>query len=408
MRALYFSSSIGVRLAGRLQGNSEMSVQSSPARLTPALSRRGLFGVAGTGAALALSASRPAFALTPAASPSAAVFSPPAGTAFLARNENPYGPSPAARRAIADAASEGCYYANGGEKRLTAMIAERHGLTPAHVLIGSGSTEVLNCATMAIGQGHAIVAPNLTFDPPIRYAETKGAKIVRVPLGADMGIDLKAIAAAITPETRLVHICNPNNPTGMMLSGDKLRAFVKAAGPGVTVLLDEAYNELTDQPDASSLVDRVRAGDNVIVARTFSKVYGMAGLRIGYALASPELIAKLKPWSMSVGGNTAGLAGAIASYQDEAFVRSSKARIVEARQTITEGVGKAGLTALPSSTNFVFVKVKDAEAVRARLADRGIIIRGPYGEWTQWSRVSTGRMEDVKRYVAALPEVTGT
>lgn len=372
------------------------------------LSRRNMFGIAGTGAALALAGGRPAraFAASPNAVPG--VFAPPAGTAFLARNENPYGPSPAAQRAIAEAAAEGCYYANGGEKRLAAMIAERHGLTPAHVLIGSGSTEVLNCATMALGMGYIIVAPDLTFDPPISYAEGKGAKIIRVPLGADMGIDLAAMAAAITPETRLVHICNPNNPTGMMLSGEALRAFVKAAGPKVTVLLDEAYNELTDNPDATSLVDRVRAGDNVIVARTFSKVYGMAGLRVGYALASPDTIEKLRPWSMSVGGNTAGLAGAIASYQDDGFLTLSKSRIVEARGMIQNAVGKAGLAALPSQTNFVFVKVADAEAVRARLEARNIIIRGPYGKWSTWSRVSTGRLEDVKRYVAALPEVTAS
>ena len=369
-----------------------------------ALTRRSLFGVTAAGAALALAPTGRALASTAPLSP----FAPPAGTAFLARNENPYGPSPAAQRAIADAASEGCYYANGGEKKLAAMLAERHGLTPAHVLIGSGSTEVLNCATMALGVGNSIVAPDLTFDPPIRYAEAKGATIVRVPLGADMGIDLAAMLAAITPETRLVHICNPNNPTGMMLSGDALRAFVKAAGPGVTVLLDEAYNELTENPDATSLVDRVRAGDNVIVARTFSKIYGMAGLRVGYALAAPTIIEKLRPWSMSVGGNTAGLAGAIASYQDEPFLKISKSRIVEARQMIQAAVGKAGLTALPSQTNFVFVKVTDAETVRAKLEARNIIIRGPYGKWTQWSRVSAGRLEDVKRYAAALPEVTAS
>jgi len=377
--------------------------------LNAAVSRRSLFNIAGGTAALALTA-RPARALSgnaPTIAPASDVFAPPSGIAFLARNENPYGPSPMAQSAIADLASSGCYYANGGEQRLAAMIAERHGLTPDHVLIGSGSTEVLNCATMALTTDGHILAADLFFDPPVVYAERKGVKVVRVPLSADMGMDLNAMAAAVTPETRLVHICNPNNPTGILIPPADLRAFANRVSSRAIVLVDEAYNELTDDPAASSLVDRVRAGDNVIVARTFSKIYGMAGLRVGYALAKPDIIAKLKPWSMSVGGNTAGLAAAIASYQDDAFLQMSKARILEARGLINEAVARAGLSALPSATNFVFVKVADAEAVRKGLEARRIIIRGPYGKWTGWSRVSTGRIEDVKRYAQALPEVVG-
>ncbi len=374
--------------------------------VTPDVSRRSLFGLAGGTAALALAA-RHAKALAAPATQTPDVFAPPAGIAFLARNENPYGPSPLALRAMADMASSGCYYANGGERRLAAMIAERHGLSADHVLIGSGSTEVLNCATMALTAGGHILAADLFFDAPVVYAERKGVKVVRVPLAADMGVDLQAMAAAVTPETRLVHICNPNNPTGILIPPADLRAFANRVSQGAVVLVDEAYNELTDNPEASSLVDRVRAGDNVIVARTFSKIYGMAGLRVGYALARPDIIARLKPWSMSVGGNTAGLAAAIASYQDDAFLQMSKARILEARGLITDAVAKAGLSALPSATNFVFVKVADAEAVRKGLEARQIIIRGPYGKWTGWSRVSTGRIGDVKRYAQALPEVVG-
>jgi histidinol-phosphate aminotransferase len=290
------------------------------------------------------------------------------------------------------------------------MIAERHGLTPDHVLLGSGSTEVLNCATMALagpgdGGGGHILAPALFFDPPVRYAETKGVKVVRVPLAADMGIDLGAMAAAVSPQTRLVHICNPNNPTGMLLGGAAMRAFADRLPASTFLLVDEAYNELTDDPAGTSLAALVKSRPNLIVARTFSKIYGMAGLRVGYVLADPAVIERLEPWTMNVGGNTAGLAAAIASYDDTAFLAMSKSRIVEGREMINAAVKAAGLTALPSATNFVFVKVPDAESVRKGMAARGILIRGPYGEWTGWSRVSTGRIEDVKRYVAALPEV---
>jgi histidinol-phosphate aminotransferase len=358
------------------------------------VSRRGLFGVAAAGAALA---AVPARAAAPAP-----IFGPPPGIAQLTRNENPYGPSPAALRAMADAATSGCYYSNGAEARLAAMIAERHRLSPDHVLIGSGSTEVLNCATIALSREGAILAPDLLFEPPLAYAERKGARIRRVPLRPDMHIDLAALAAAITPETRLVHLCNPNNPTGLALPGEAIRAFIAQVPRGVTVLVDEAYNELTPAPDAFSIVDRVAAGDDVIVTRTFSKLHGLAGLRVGYAIARPDLIAKIAGWSMSNGGNAPGLAAAIATYADGPFLSWSRARIEEARALILEAAAGLGLDVLPSACNFVTVKVPDANRLHAALMAEGIEIRPAYGRWTRWSRVSCGRIEDVKRYTAAL------
>lgn len=369
------------------------------------VTRRTLVQLFGGGAAAALLPAGSAALSAPPVPAKAAVFAPAPGIAMLQRNENPYGPAPSAVRAVADMAANGCYYANTAEKTLAAMIAERHGLTPEHVMMGSGSTEVLIAATMELSRDGHILAPALFFDPPVRFAEGKGAQVVRVPLGADMGIDLAAMQAATTPETRLVHLCNPNNPTGMLLAPAALRAFIAAVSPRATVLVDEAYNELTDAPATNTMVDRVRAGDNVIVARTFSKLYGMAGLRVGYALARPDLIARLKPWATSVGGNTAGLAGAMASFDDQAFLAMSRARILEGRAMLEAAVTAAGLTALPSQANFLFVKVPDAEAVRRGMEARNILIRGAYGPWTQWSRVSTGKLEDIKRYADALPDV---
>ncbi|TPE60556.1 aminotransferase class I/II-fold pyridoxal phosphate-dependent enzyme [Sandaracinobacter neustonicus] len=371
--------------------------------MTAAVSRRTLFGIGGGAATLAL-ASAPVRAAA-ATSTSANPFPPPAELAFLARNENPYGPSPKALKALADMGSAGCYYSGRGEEKLIAMIAEAHGLTPDHVLMGSGSSEVLNCATMALSGGGHILTADLTFDPPVRYAEAKGAAVKRVPLAADMQIDLPAMQAAVGPDTKLVHVCNPNNPTGLLLPNAALRSFAAAVSPKAVVLIDEAYNELTSDPAAFSLIDRVRAGDNVIVARTFSKIYGLAGMRVGYALARPDIIAKMRPWSMNVGGNTGGLAAAIATYPDTAFLAYSKAKVVEAREMIEAAAKSAGLPALKSAGNFVFVKVPDAEAVRQRMEAKGIIIREPYGKWTEWSRVSCGKIEDVARYTAALPEV---
>jgi histidinol-phosphate aminotransferase len=367
--------------------------------MQPTVSRRSLFGIAGGTAALALA---PAAAhATTATKP---LFAPPPGTAFLMRNENPYGPSPAALKAIADHAAHGCYYSNDAERTLAAAIAARHGVTPAHILIGAGSSEVLNCATMALGQGGHIVAADLTFDPPLHYAGGKNIPIQRVALAPDLSIDLDAMAAAVSAGTRAVHICNPNNPTGRLLPAADLRAFAAAVTPKATLILDEAYNELTPDPAANSLVDRVRAGDNIVIARTFSKIYGLAGLRIGYAIARPDLIARMKPWSMSVGNSTAGLAAALATYDDADFLAFSRAKIVEARALLTEAATKAGLETLPSATNFVYVKVPDANRLQKAFEARNILIRPSYGpKWSEWSRVSCGRLEDVARYAEALP-----
>ncbi len=372
------------------------------------VSRRNLFAAAGAGGAALLLPATARASITP---PPVLPFAPKPGTALLARNENPYGPGPAALKAIAEAASSGCYYAHGGEAKLKAMIAERNGLTPEHIMIGAGSAEVLNCAVIALGAastgaGGHVLAADLTFDAPVKWAEEKGIAVKRVAMTPGLEVDLAAMAKAVGPDTKLIHLCNPNNPTGRLLSPAAVRAFAAQVMPKATLLLDEAYNELTDDPTANTLVDRVRAGDNLIVARTFSKVYGLAGMRVGYAMGRPDLIARMEPWGMSFGGNTAGIAAAIASYTDEDFIRSSRERIFEARGMIEAAAKKAGLETLPSAGNFVFVKVADAETVRKGMEAKNILIRGAYGpQWTNWSRVSCGKIDDVKRYAAVLPEV---
>jgi histidinol-phosphate aminotransferase len=367
------------------------------------LSRRALIGAASAGGALVASGARAG--IFPAAEPP--VFGPAPGVALLSRNENPYGPAPSAVAAMAESATKGCYYADGGLRRLTDIIAERFGLAKENVAIGSGSTEVLCGIALAWKDKGAILCNDLFWDTTVQYGERQGTKVKRVPLGADLGVDLDTLAAAVGPDVGLVHICNPNNPTGRVLDGDALRAFVRKVGPKVTVLVDEAYNELTDRPEYNSVAGLVKEGHNVIVCRTFSKIYGMAGLRVGYALGAPEAIAKINTYLMSFGGNSAGLAAAIASYNDTAFMRYSKEKIVEARGILLDAIKKAGTSALPAETNFLYVKVADADAVQKAMAAKGILIRGAYGKWTGWSRVSTGRIEDVKRYAAALPEVLG-
>jgi len=227
-----------------------------------------------------------------------------------------------------------------------------------------------------------------------------------VPLRPDMNIDLDAMAAAAAAnKASMVYLCNPNNPTAMMVDARALRALSAKLPAETALLVDEAYNELTDSPLQNSVLDLVVAGRNVIVSRTFSKIYGLAGMRIGYALSTRANAERIGSNIMTIDLSTGALAAAIASLNDEAFMAFSKNRILEARGMILDATHRLGLETLPSQANFVFVRVPDADAVHARMTERGIIIRGAYGKWKQWSRVSTGKIEDVRRYVAALPEV---
>jgi len=371
--------------------------------MTIAFSRRSLLGAASAGTALAFGNAPVLVAAKPAQKP---LFGPDQGIAWLTYNENPYGPSPKALAAIAQAAGKGCYYADDATDRLRAMVAERFGLSPANAAIGNGSTEVLSAAALDWGRSGPIVCPELFFDEPLKVAVRHGARLVRVPLRPDMNIDLEAMAvAAAANKASMVYLCNPNNPTGMLVDPQELRAHASRLPPETTLLVDEAYNELTDHPAQNSMIDLVKAGRNVIVSRTFSKIYGLAGMRIGYALSTPANAERINGNIMTIDLATAALAAAIASLNDEAFMAFSKNRILEARGMILDAARKADLPVLPSQANFVFVRVPDADALKARMAERGIIIRGAYGKWHEWSRVSTGKIEDVRRYAAALPEL---
>ncbi len=366
------------------------------------VSRRLILGAAASAGGAALAASSNALAASSAAPP---LLGPAPGVARLGLNENPYGPAPSAIRAMRDALSTGAYYPGPAVQRLTAMIAERHGVTPAHVLVSSGSGEILNAIALAYGSTGTLVSTNLFWDAYFRYAEARGVKTVRVPLKADFSHDFAAMEAAITPETALISVCNPNNPTGILEDTTAIHTFVSAASKKTFVLLDEAYIELTDQPEANSVIDLVKAGANVAVTRTFSKIYGMAGIRIGYVISTPANIAKIGA-SLMGGMNSVGLAGAVACYNDTAFLTYSRSMVTQARQMVQAKVRELGLTSLPSATNFVWVNVgMDANIVRDRMAARNILIRGVYGSHTNWSRVSMGKIPDVERYCRALPEV---
>lgn len=333
---------------------------------------------------------------------------PPPGMIALRYNENPYGPSPAALKAAEEAAAMGAYYADDLEAPLLRAIASKNRVGMENLVLSSGSNEALQAAFVAWGRKGKIVLPSLTYSDHLDYAESKGAQLVRVPLKNDLSIDLDAIDKAVTDEISLVYICNPNNPTAHTLDGDELRAFCRKVGRRATVMIDEAYNEITDRPDYTSMVDLVREGENVVVMRTFSKIFGMAGLRVGYGIARPDIARTIADYVMAW-PNGVGLAAAEACYTDEDFIRFSREKIFEARNMVVATLRDNDIEPLPSQTNFVFADIgRNASQFQQRMAERKILIRGRFENYPNFIRVSMGRIEDVEVFRRVFADLIRT
>ncbi len=366
----------------------------------------GAAGCASTTAAPALAEA--AFPPEAAAGPeNPYLLGPPEGVALLSRNENPYGPSKSALDMIEYAAGKGAYYVSrDATMLLMQMIAERHGIAPEQVVLTTGSGEALSAIALIYGPAGPIVAPRLFWDTTALYATRLGmAEIDRVPLTAGMDVDLPAIEARVSETTGLVQLCNPNNPTGLVTPASVIKPAVKRMAAKTTVLVDEAYMELADTPEDTSCIDLVKAGHNVIVSRTFSKIYGMAGIRMGYTISSVETAEKIRATAMSWSPATS-YAAAIGCYNDDAFLDYSRKKVIEGREMVQATLETLGMEALPSQTNFVYFKSGlGATALQEAMAARKISVRGQYMDYADWSRVSMGRIEDVERFCKALPEV---
>jgi len=335
-------------------------------------------------------------------------FGPAHGVIRLTSNENPYGPSLSALKAAAEATSRSAYYPGKISSELTRAIANRHDLKPENIVLSSGSNEALCAAATAWAKQGKIVTPALTYDLHLGYAERNGAKLVRVPLSDDMTINLESIAAAVDDSVSLVYICNPNNPTGMTIDGDVLRDFCKSVSQKATVVVDEAYNELTEDPEYTSMVDLVRAGENVIVMRTFSKLYGMAGMRVGYAMGRADLAARVRNHVMSW-PNIVGLAAAHASYNDAEFIQFSTDKIVQGRNMVIDTFRANGIEPLPTQTNFVFADIgRDANKMADRMAERNVHVHRAYANYDTYMRVSMGKLDELEVFSDVFSELWGS
>jgi len=324
--------------------------------------------------------------------------------ARLNNNENPYGPSERARRAITEALAEGCRYPGSQSKALEEMIAKAEKVPPDYVIVGSGSGEILRMTAMVYGlQGGELLTAHPTYEGLENGARAIGAYVHRVPLNDKFEHDLDAMDRRTTQAVRLVFVCNPNNPTGTIVPGDRLRAFCQEVSRRSVILVDEAYTDYVDDPRYSSMIDLVRDGYNVIVSRTFSKIHGLAGLRVGYGFARPDIVARLRQHRTMM--NILGLRAAMASYPDEEFKAFSRRKNSEARSYLYRVLEDLGYQYIPSHTNFVFFNLgKEVEPFREAMQKRGILVGRAFPPLTKWCRVSMGTMEEVKLFAAALRE----
>lgn len=324
----------------------------------------------------------------------------------IAFNENPDGPSPAARQAISAGVRVANRYVMDELEELERAIAQREGVAPAEIVLGSGSGEVLAMAGAAFGLGKGgIISADNTFDILPNYAATIGARLIQVPLTETFHHDLDAMASKLSTDTSLVYVCNPNNPTGTLLETAKLCAFCEEVSHHATVLVDEAY--LDYEPNLSgSMIDLVRRGKNVIVTRTFSKIYGMAGMRIGYGLAPQPIAQRLKQLRMSW-INHLSVRAALASFREPEFVKRSRERNAAARQAFCVALRKQDIRFVPSHTNFIYVYAgpKNRNLPMVLLA-KGILIRRNGRPLTDdWARFSVGTMSEMQATAEALGQV---
>lgn len=325
----------------------------------------------------------------------------PATIVKLASNESPLGPSPKALRAVRAMLKETQLYPDGGCVRLRAKLAAKLGMTPEQIAVGNGSNELLELLGHAfLGAGDEVVMGKPAFIVYKLVALLFGAKPVEVPL-VEHKHDLKAMAAAITPRTKLVYLACPNNPTGAANTEAEIVEFVRGLPEHVVFVLDEAYAEYVENPP--DLRPLIAEGRKVICLRTFSKIYGLAGFRVGYGYAPAELVALVNRVRQPFNVNSLALEAALAALDDEAFVvRARKVNAAGLRQ-LARGFKKLGYETAPSAANFILVKVGDGEAVFQRLQQGGVIVRPVrnYG-LPEWVRVTVGTRAQNERLLALL------
>jgi histidinol-phosphate aminotransferase len=337
----------------------------------------------------------------------AADVQPAAPLIDLSSNENPYGPSSQALEAMTRCQSVACRYPDDVEKRVVEAIAKLHGIAPERVVLGCGSSEILRlCDAAFLGPGRKVLAAEPTFEAVLQYAKVTKAEGVQLPLDAAFRHDLGAMAAACDASTGLVYVCNPNNPTGTIVSGKELEAFVARVPASTVVLVDEAYHHFVEDPGYRSMAELVDRYPNLVVARTFSKIYGMAGMRLGYgisSLANAEALRAQAAWGNT---NIAVLEAALASLEDKDLVARQRERLNGTRRSLCRALEKDGRRYIPSEANFMMIDVGgDVKPLIPAFEARGVKVGRRFAAMPGWLRITIGKPEETEAFLAALREL---
>ncbi|MEM1136850.1 MAG: histidinol-phosphate transaminase [Bacteroidota bacterium] len=334
---------------------------------------------------------------------------PPMKARLLA-NENPFGPSEKAKQALKDAIDNSFRYSWQDKMAFTKLIAEKEGVTPDHILLGAGSTELLNAASwyFALKREGKILAGDLTYESLIRTAAVHGGGCDRVENTTDHKLDLKGMYTGVSEKTSMVYLCNPNNPTGTTVDSGELEQFCLETSKKTPIFIDEAYIDYTANPEEKSMIKCVRKGYDIMVARTFSKLHAFAGLRIGYMVALPATISKIKEFASNGGTISAtSIAAAVASYQDTEYHKYSYDMNKKSKEFLYKTLDGMNIKYIPSETSFVLFPIEmEGTAFREKMFQQGVGIRVWEYKNQHYCRVSIGTMDEMKIFTAAFKQVT--
>lgn len=328
----------------------------------------------------------------------------------LMANENPLGPSPRALEAAAVAVAGANRYPDGAGLALRRRLAREHGVTPGMIALGAGSNELLALLVrLFVGPGDEVVCSDPTFVMYGILVRAQEGVVVAVP-SRGLAHDLEAMLAAIGPCTRMVFVCNPNNPTGTLVDRDAWARFLERVPPHVVVVSDEAYHEYVDDPAYPRTIDDLARKRPLVILRTFSKLYALAGLRIGYAIARPEVAALFDRVRVPFNVSAPAQAAAVAALDDVAHGERSRALVRAGKALLLTALPELGLVAHPSHTNFVLADLgRDARPVCTALAQRGILVRAmtTFGMAPNYMRITIGSADENRTLLAALSTVLG-